>query len=74
MNDPKTIASAAFGRAPADARRHAIWPMWKKLLAYAALTCLAAGAIWFIDLRAHRPPKLRPGMTPTTPSDARVAR
>jgi hypothetical protein len=73
MNDPTPIASATTGPAPADARPHAAWPMWKKLLAYAALAFLAAAAIWFIDLRAHRPPALRPG-TVEPPSDASVAR
>jgi hypothetical protein len=60
MNDPTTIVSAAPGPAPADARPHAAWPTWKRLLAYATLAFLAAAAIWFIDLRAHRPPALRP--------------
>jgi hypothetical protein len=61
MNEPTTIASTTPGAAPADARPHAAWPTWKKLFAYVTLAFLAAAAIWFIDLRAHRPPALRPG-------------
>ena len=77
MNEPTTIASTTPGPAPADARPHAAWPMWKKLLAYAALAFLAAAAIWFIDLRAHRPPVPQPTeLLPTTqqPADAGEAR
>ena len=79
MNEPTPIASTTAatttGPAPADARPHAAWPAWKRLLAYAALACLAGAAIWFIDLRAHRPPALRPEMPrPNSNSIADVAR
>jgi hypothetical protein len=73
MNDPTPIASATTGPAPADARPHPAWPMWKRLLGYATLAFLAAAAIWFIDLRAHRPPALRPTVIDPA-SDAGVAR
>jgi hypothetical protein len=63
MNERAAISSTTAspnGPAPADARPHAAWPTWKRLLAYAALSSLAAAAIWFIDLRAHRPPATPP--------------
>ena len=41
--------------APADARPHASWPLWRKLLAYAAMSALSLAAIWFVDLKVHRP-------------------
>lgn len=44
-------------RAPADARPHAPWPLWKKVLAYAVLAAVASAAIWYVDLKAHRPPE-----------------
>lgn len=70
MSNPSpTGSSTSAGPAPADARPHAKWPLWKVLLAYATLACLAAAAIWYIDLRAHRPPALRPtGMPSTSPT------
>ena len=48
-------AAATLGPAPADARPRAAWPAWRKVLAYLVLTALAAGAIWYVDLKAHRP-------------------
>jgi hypothetical protein len=78
MNDPIRLASTTSAPAPADARRLAAWPIWKRLLAYATLAFLAAAAIWFIDLRAHRPPALWPPPPPppvtSTAADAVAAR
>ena len=45
-----------MGPAPADALPHAPWPMWKKIFAYSLLAAVAAAAIWYVDLKAHRPP------------------
>ena len=44
------------GAAPADRRPHAPWPLWKRVFAYASLAGAAAAAIWYVDLKAHRPP------------------
>jgi hypothetical protein len=41
--------------APADARPHAPWPMWRKVLAYVLLMALSLGAIWLVDVKVHRP-------------------
>ena len=30
------------------------WPLWRKILAYAALSALALTAIYFVDLKVHR--------------------
>jgi hypothetical protein len=43
------------GIAPADARPHSRWPAWKKVLAYALLAGLSFTAIWFVDVKVHRP-------------------
>lgn len=37
--------------APADARVHAPWPLWKRITAYAVLATLAVLSIRFIDRR-----------------------
>ena len=42
--------------APADAVPHASWPLWRKVLAYLLLAGAASAAIWYVDLKAHRPP------------------
>jgi len=42
------------GIAPADARPHKPWPLWRKILAYLALAALASVSIWFIDRGAMR--------------------
>jgi hypothetical protein len=42
--------------APADLRPHQPWPTWKKVTAYAVLAAGATAAIWYVDLKAHRPP------------------
>ena len=52
--------------APADARDHAPWPLWKKVFAYVVLAVTASAAIWYVDLKAHRPPERLPA-----PRDAR---
>ena len=39
--------------APADAKPHRSWPLWKKVLAYLTLATIALIAIWYIDLKAH---------------------
>ena len=31
------------------------WPLWKKVVAYAALAALAGVSIWFVDRRARLP-------------------
>jgi hypothetical protein len=54
-SDRPARSPVSIGPAPADARQHAPWPAWKKVLAYAVLAALAAGAIWYVDLKAHRP-------------------
>jgi hypothetical protein len=54
MTAPATTA------APADARTHAPWPLWKRVLAYAVLAAAASAAIWYVDLKAHRPPESLP--------------
>ena len=41
------------GTAPADAAPHRPWPLWRKLLAYAALAALALASIYFVDLKVH---------------------
>ena len=38
----------------ADARFHAPWPRWKKVLAYALLSALSLAAIWFVDVKVHQ--------------------
>ena len=61
----QTRSAASMGPAPADARPHAPWPAGRKLIAYALLAALAAGAIWYIDLKAHRPTRnAYPGASP----------
>jgi hypothetical protein len=40
--------------APADARPHPRWPLWRVVLAYVVLAGMAAAAIWYVDLRAQR--------------------
>jgi hypothetical protein len=61
MSDEPAEASRAtrgpgvLGPAPADARPHGHWPPWRTVLAYVVLAALAAGAIWYVDLKAHRP-------------------
>lgn len=42
--------------APADAIARPAWSLWKKVLAYALLAAAASTAIWYVDLKAHRPP------------------
>ena len=49
-------AASRMGPAPADAVIHALWPAWKKVLAYGVLAGLAGAAIWYVDLKAHRRP------------------
>jgi len=44
----------AGGPAPADARPHAPWPLWKRIVAYVALALIALLCIWYIDLKAHQ--------------------
>ena len=51
MTNEPTITAA-----PADLRRHEPWPLWKTLFAYALLAASASAAIWYVDLKAHRPP------------------
>jgi hypothetical protein len=55
MPEPTSNSDARVGPAPADARPHAPWPTWRKVLAYAVLAALAGAAIWYVDLKAHRP-------------------
>ena len=43
------------GIAPADAASHAGWPAWKKVLAYLLMSLLSLAAIWFVDVKVHRP-------------------
>ena len=57
------------GIAPADARPHAPWPAWKKLLAYAILSAISFAAVWLVDLKVHRP-ALMPLSHPTTKEGA----
>jgi hypothetical protein len=38
-------------RAPADRRERAPWPLWRKIVVYAALFALAVVSIWFINRR-----------------------
>ena len=45
--------------APADLRPHAPWPLWKKACAYVLLAAASSAAIWYVDLKAHRPPEAR---------------
>jgi uncharacterized oligopeptide transporter (OPT) family protein len=49
MNETKRI-----GIAPADARPHAAWPVWKKVLAYLVMSAVSLAAIWFVDVKVHR--------------------
>lgn len=42
------------GPAPADARAHAPWPLWKCVLAYLVLALIALLCVWYIDLKAHQ--------------------
>ena len=30
------------------------WPIWKKVLAYAALAAISLAAIWLVDVKVHR--------------------
>jgi hypothetical protein len=54
MNDrSKANPPRAPQPAPADARPHAPWPVWRVVVAYAILASLAAAGIWYIDLKAH---------------------
>ena len=39
-------------RAPADARAHAPWSTWRKLLAYVVLAAAAAFGIWLVDVKS----------------------
>ena len=43
------------GIAPADAAEHVAWPLWKKVLAYGVMSAVSLGAIWFVDVKVHRP-------------------
>jgi hypothetical protein len=38
-----------LGIAPADAKPHRRWPLWRIAIAYLLLTALASFSIWFID-------------------------
>jgi hypothetical protein len=49
MNETKPIRIA-----PADARPHAAWPAWKKVLAYLVMSVISLAAIWFVDVKVHR--------------------
>ena len=49
------IESNLTGVAPSDALPRAPWPTWKKLMAYVVLSAVSLGAIWFVDLKVHRP-------------------
>jgi len=40
--------------APADAQPHAKWPLWRIVLAYAALTAIACVSISFVDRSAMK--------------------
>ena len=53
--EPFNPLTATNGPAPADAVPHPPWPLWKRVLAYLVLAALAAVAIWYVDLKAHRP-------------------
>jgi hypothetical protein len=53
MTDPSQPTPRDPQPAPADARRHAPWPTWRIVAAYALLATLAAAGIWYIDLKAH---------------------
>ena len=51
------MSDAPPQNSPADARRHAPWPLWKKILAYAVMTALAAASVWVVDYRAVKYPQ-----------------
>jgi hypothetical protein len=75
MSDRPTSSASQLGPAPADARSDARWPLWQSVVAYVVLACISAAAIWFIDLRAHRPPALPPPPdAAASSSDAAAAR
>ena len=56
MTDQPTIGSDSNHAATSegDASKSPPWPRWKIVLAYTLLSALAAGSIWFIDLKVHR--------------------
>lgn len=43
------------GIAPADAVARAPWPAWRKVTAYVLMSLLSLAAIWFVDVKVHRP-------------------
>jgi hypothetical protein len=49
--------------APAEAAPRRRWPLWRKLLAYAALAGVALVSIYFVDLKVHRA-----GLMPASPA------
>ena len=79
MKDPMngaTNGSASANVAPADARQHAAWRAWKKILAYLMLAAVSVTAIWFVDVKVHRsammpvsPKPLRPGSAIAQPAE-----
>jgi uncharacterized oligopeptide transporter (OPT) family protein len=60
MNETKPV-----GIAPADARPHAAWSAWKKVLAYLVMSAISLAAIWFVDVKVHRDAEM-----PRSPSAA----
>jgi hypothetical protein len=48
MREPRDASMA-----PADARTHAPWPTWKKILAYGLLSALSLAAIGLVDVKVH---------------------
>lgn len=46
-------ADRVIGPAPADARPHAPWPIWRRAVAYLVLAGIALLCIWYVDRRAH---------------------
>ena len=53
MNDAADKPDSG-GPAPADARPHPRWPLWKRALAYLVLALIALLCIGYIDLKAHQ--------------------
>lgn len=46
--------SDATNQVSVNASSHKLrWPLWRIILAYAAMTVLAIASIWFVDRKVH---------------------
>lgn len=43
------------------------WPIWRIVLAYVVMACLALLSVWVVDQKVHRLPAVYPAINPIAP-------